>query len=212
MDYAQQLGDPRLLSYVLMRKSNIASDARDGEAALAFAGAALRDWGRLTPRLRAVALRQQAHGLALGGDAAACARTLDLAAEQLSAGRGDGPELDLTLYCTTSYLDMEAATCWTELGQPGRAVEALEHGLDTWRPEFRRDLGLSLARLAVAYAADSELDQSWSVAERALAIARETRSARAVRELTRLKAHFTGPQGHPAAGDLRQALVELRRS
>jgi hypothetical protein len=49
------------------------------------------------------------------------------------------------------------------------------------------------------------------VTQRALVITRETRSARAIRELTRLRRHFTGPGSHPAAAELMQALAELRR-
>ncbi len=68
MEYAQVLGDPRLTSYILMRKSNVTGDARQAGRALGLAEAALRHSDRLTPRLRAVALRQQAVAHALSGE------------------------------------------------------------------------------------------------------------------------------------------------
>ena len=68
VDYALASGDPRLVSYVLMRRSNVASDAGDAERALGLAQAALREGDRLTPQLRAVALRQEAHAHALRRD------------------------------------------------------------------------------------------------------------------------------------------------
>src|SRR5262249_11434398 len=79
VDYALAGGDARLISYVLMRRSNVASDAEDAGRALGLSQAALRERDRLSPRLRAVALRQEAHAHALQGDSAACARALDCA-------------------------------------------------------------------------------------------------------------------------------------
>jgi len=59
LDYAQALDDAQLVSYTLMRRSNIATDARHAHDALTLAEAALLQ-RPLTSGLRAVALRQKA--------------------------------------------------------------------------------------------------------------------------------------------------------
>ncbi|MGH8896523.1 MAG: helix-turn-helix domain-containing protein [Egibacteraceae bacterium] len=54
LDYAQEAGDARMVCYVLMRKSNIASDAGCPGQALAFAEAGLAEHRHLTPHLARV--------------------------------------------------------------------------------------------------------------------------------------------------------------
>lgn len=179
LDYAQEVGDARMVCYVLMRKSNIASDARRPDQALTFAEAGLAEREHLTPHLRAVLLRQQAHAFALRREHAACARCLDLALD--CALRDD--DLELVGYCTPGYIEMEAANCWVELGKPRRAIDTLQLSFSSWQPEFRRDLGLGLARLGLAYACAGELDIAWAFAQHSLGIVTETRSARTTRQL-----------------------------
>ena len=67
LDFAQALDDPHLISYTLMRRSNIATETGRGHDALLLAQAALRP-RPLTPGLRAVAYRQKAAALALLSD------------------------------------------------------------------------------------------------------------------------------------------------
>jgi hypothetical protein len=209
VDYALAGGDPRLLSYVLMRRSNVASDAGDAQRALGLAQAALREGERLTPRLRAVALRQEAHAHALRRDAPASARAIDQATGELLSGASDGPEFDLTAYCTPGYIGMEAAACWIQLGEPKRAIATLECRLSAWPPGYKRDLGLYLARLAVAHAAGRDLEQAQAVGRQAVAVVRETRSARTLHELARLDALLARWDGAPEAAGLRQELHDV---
>ena len=183
LDLAQEAGDTHMVSYIRMRKSNIASDARKPDLAVAFARAALQNPGALTPRLRAVALRQEAHGYALAGEYDACARALDHAFQHAVDAPDD--EADIARYCTPSYIEMEAAHCWIELGKPAMAITTLQQGLADWQPKFRRDLGLCLARLAVAHAGTEQPDEALTVAQHAVAIAAGTRSDRTARQLHR---------------------------
>jgi hypothetical protein len=80
---------------------------------------------------------------------------------------------------------MEAAHCWVELGQPDKTPITLQQGLAGWHPDFRRDLGLCLARLAVAHAGTGQPDEALAVATHSLVIAAETRSHRTTRQLYR---------------------------
>jgi hypothetical protein len=61
----------------------------------------------------------------------------------------------------------------------------LPQGLADWHPDFRRDLGLCLARLAVAHAGIHQPDEALTVAQHSLFIAAETRSHRTARQLHR---------------------------
>jgi tetratricopeptide (TPR) repeat protein len=203
LDLAEEAGDAHLVSYIRMRKSNIASDARKPGLAVAFARAALRNPGALTPRLRAVALRQEAHGHALAGDYDGCARAIDHAFQHAMDASDD--EADIARYCTPSYIEMEAAHCWIELGKPAKAITTLQQGLADWQPDFRRDLGLCLARLAVAHAGSDQPEEALTVAGHALAIAADTRSHRTARQLHRASELLTaGAPDH--AQHLRHAL------
>ncbi|MGH8900680.1 MAG: hypothetical protein ACRDYA_03130 [Egibacteraceae bacterium] len=162
-----------MVCYVLMRKSNIASDAGRSDQALTFAETGLTERRHLTPHLRAVLLRQQAHAFALQHEHAACARRLGLALDCVL--RDD--EFELVGYCTPGYIEMEAANCWIELGKPRRAIDALQRGLSSWQLQFRRDLGLGLARLGLACACADELDHAATVAQHSLGIVTDARSA-----------------------------------
>ncbi|MFF0488041.1 helix-turn-helix domain-containing protein [Nocardia sp. NPDC004068] len=184
LELAEGRGDVHLLSYLRMRKSNIASDARKPEVATVFARAALTNSSSLPPRLRAVALRQLAHGYALTGDRDACARSLDQA-HAFAAAPGDRLPVDMAAYCTTGYIAMEAAHCWVELGRPAAALEVLRAGLSDWKPGNRRDLGVGLARLAVTHASLAQADEALEVAGHSLTILADTRSNRIARQLRR---------------------------
>ncbi|PWW63592.1 hypothetical protein DFQ13_104585 [Actinokineospora spheciospongiae] len=183
-DFADEADDGESKSYILMRRSNIATDAGRSELALRLANSALREAESLSPRLRALALRQQAHAYAQQGNDVACAHALEQAFAL--AARTPDSEMDLGHYCTPEYLEMEAAHCWVELGRPHDAIGSLWKGLSEWQPEFRRDLGLCLARLSLAHAMDGQPEYAAQVARNSTVIAMETRSARIQAQLGRV--------------------------
>src|SRR5215218_2863426 len=149
MGWAQAAGNDLMVSYV--RKSNQASSQGDANRTLGLARAALRGQDRLSPRARALALRQEARGHALSGDPTGCARALDAARDQAGAVEDHGEEdRILTGYCTPAFIEMEAADCAMLLGQPDQAVGTFERGLATLPAQSQRDRAVNLARLAVA--------------------------------------------------------------
>ena len=184
LDFAQEADDEMLVSYILMRRSNIATDAKRPELALTLVDGALSKATHLPPRYRAVALRQRAHVFAQLGRPDDCASTLELAFK--FAERSADSEKDLAQYCTLEYVEMEAAHCWVELGQADKAIGTLQHSLAGWKPEFRRDLGLCLARLAVAYVSSDQIENALIVADRSLEIVRDTKSFRTEGQLARI--------------------------
>lgn len=177
MDYAEELGDAHLRSYVLQRKSNISTERGHAELGLGLANAALRNWDEITPELRAVALRQQANAYAMTGEADECRHALDRAMEQVLAVSDPSP---LALYCTPSYIEMEAANNWVRLGHPHRAIETYTMGLANWPSTQRRDQGLCTARLASAYADIGEFDTAVETGVKAAALIRSAPSARSL--------------------------------
>jgi transcriptional regulator with XRE-family HTH domain len=210
LSWIQAADDPLRVSYVLMRKSNQASGLGDAARTLGLAQAALRGQDRLSPRVRALALRQEARGHALSGDPTGCARALDAArAEAAAPGDHGDDERALTGYCTPSYIDGEVADCWMLLGQPHKAVAILGHGLAEWPAQYQRDRGLNLARLAVAHAADREPEQACAVAQQAAAIVSNTWSARTTAELRRLPALLAPWPDLAPVVELRETLAAL---
>jgi len=179
----------------------------DAPRTLGLARAALRGQDWLSPRARALALRQEARGHALSGDPAGCARALDAAREQAAVSEDqDQDEEDriLTGYCTPAFIEMEAADCAMLLGQPHEAVITFQHGLATLPAQYQRDRAVNLARLAVAYAASREPELACAVAQEAAAIVASTWSARAVAELRRLPTLLAGRPDSAAVAELGQ--------
>jgi len=210
MGWAEAAGKDLMVSYVLMRKSNQASSQGDANRTLGLARAALRGQDRLSPRARALALRQEARGQALSGDSTGCARALDAAREQAAAPEDRGEEdRILTGYCTPAFVEMEAADCAMLLGQPDEAVVTFQRGLAGLPAQYQRDRAVNLARLAVAYAASREPERACAVAQEAAAMVHGTWSARAVGELRRLPTLLSAWPDLASAAELEATLAAL---
>ncbi|MEV6101476.1 hypothetical protein [Nocardia sp. NPDC051981] len=205
MDYAEEIGDPHLMSYILQRRSNIATENGYAPQGLGLANAALRGWDEITPELRAVALRQQANAYAMTGEADECRKALDRAMEQVLAIDDPSP---LALYCTPSYIEMEAAHSWARLGEPYRAIETYTMGLDEWPKSQRRDQGLCAARLASAYIDANEFELAAQTGMKAASLIRCAPSARAIGVLRELSKRVR-PVRNEALREFESAAVDL---
>ncbi|MET7715280.1 hypothetical protein [Streptomyces sp. NPDC005407] len=210
LEYASELDDPVLSAYVFQRRSNIAAEAGQAGYAVGLANAALRHAERLPSQVQAVALRARANSQALLGQADDCARALD-EARSLAAGPG-GDEGDLAMYCSVSYIDMEAANCALHLQRPEDAVKTLEASLTRWPAEQQRDRGLCLARLATAYAQLEDVEGAYNAASQAVAIAQTTGSARILAELVRLQSHLVPWQKLVEIAELNRLLGTMKGS
>jgi len=156
LEYAHELGDPDQLSYVLMRKSNLAIELGQPARAIGLADAALRQAPLLTPQVRAVAFRQQALGHALAGEATACVKALDFARAEVES---IGPVDARAAYVGPSYIGSEAGRCLVQIGQPVKAEGILREALEGWPVELERDRGHCLARLSSALLDMKEVDR-----------------------------------------------------
>lgn len=187
VEYAIELDDRRVISYVLMRKSNIATDSGQPGHGLGLANAALKQDQQLTPRLRAVALRQRANAYAMLNERVGFAHDTDQALIQAAAGVCQ-PEDDLAPYCTPSYVEMEVGASWLRLGFAASAIPVFEDSRVRWTAmEQVRDQALCLARLATAYAVVGELEQACAIAEELLMFANGLGSARVATQVSDLR-------------------------
>jgi len=208
-EYAHELSDPWLTSYIFMRRSNIATDMHDPGTAIGLAEAALRDPGRLTPGLRAVALRQRAHAAALWNDRDDCLRAIDAATAELVDVDPGGPESDMTTYCTPAYIAMETASCWVQLGHPDQAIPMYEGTLTDWPRGLERDRGLCLSRLAVAHAAAGNTPEALHATSRAATAVRAAHSTRAVHQLYTARTTLAAYSSDKVVADVDQLLAGL---
>ena len=207
-DLAIELNDQSLLAYLMMRKSNIATDDGDPGLAAALVDSALTNHDA-NPRLniRAVLLRQKANAHAGLGETKECAAAISETLDLTAAINGEGTEL--ADYCTPSYAAMEAGTCWLALGDADQALTAFSHAPAEWNPALRRDQGLSLARRATAHAGAGDVSTACTTAHQALRIYVDTRSARTLKELTRLRSSLALWSRDPQAVAVRRAIASL---
>jgi transcriptional regulator with XRE-family HTH domain/tetratricopeptide (TPR) repeat protein len=207
MEWAQEAGNPLMVSYVLVRKADQAAASRDAARTIGLAQSALQHRRRLTSRGRAVALQQLAVGYALAGDEVACQRALDTAAQLAERSQQEGDE-GPGRYCTPAYVEIQRAATWIELGRPERAIDLFEDSLATLPPVHRRDSGVYLARLASAYALSGSPDLSVRKGWQALTVAHATGSRRITTELGQLESRLVRWESMPEVGQL---LKELQR-
>lgn len=178
LEYAYELNDPQFIAYTLMRKSNISTESGVPGHGLGLANAALNFSEALTPRLRAVCLRQRANAHAFLSERRDFEETIEEAIQEATQGVTQDAS-DLAEYCTPSYIEMEAGMSRVLLGQADIAIEAFEHSLSEWLDDRQiRDRGICLARLAAATASVGNAERAYEAGEQALAIAQTTGSAR----------------------------------
>lgn len=206
LEWAHEANNAAMVSYVLMRKSSQAQALGDCGRTIGLAQAAQQVHADLPGRIRAAAAQQEAHGHALAGDELACHRKLDEALE-LAAGEQtvDGP----ARYCIPEFIEIQRATCWLALREPGRAVSLFEQGLAGLPSVHRRDRGVYLARLAGAHADSDDVDAATQRAREALEVVATTGSHRIVAELANLRPTLERWQDRPDVAELSSAVMAL---
>ncbi|MEV7970000.1 helix-turn-helix transcriptional regulator [Sphaerisporangium sp. NPDC088356] len=187
LDYAMEAGDQHVISYILMRKSNIAAEAGDYAHGLGLANAALSKPSTLTPRLRAVVLRARANAYAHLGELGGFTEDSEAALAEASAAISQ-VENDRARYCTPSYIEMEAGASWVLLGRASQALPMFEESRSQWTDSGQvRDRALCLARLATAYAVADQPEQACLVTDDAIALTHVLGSGRVLAQLKALR-------------------------
>ncbi|MGW5341718.1 Twin-arginine translocation pathway signal [Streptomyces sp. NPDC004050] len=207
-EIAARSRDPQLIGYSLVNLAQVRTDLGDGLGVIDLCEAALADSDRLVPKVRIMAMQQQAHGASLTGDRHAVDQLIDAASGLLSKVDDHLPWGNACRR-TPGYLEVQRATCYGRLGL-GDEAESLWTQLVADVPATaRRDRGVYLARYAAAAASARKPDHAVDIAREASAIAVETRSARLIRELLSLKRAMTPWQDAPEGRDLAEVLAPV---
>ncbi|SEM21365.1 hypothetical protein [Streptacidiphilus jiangxiensis] len=181
-EIAARSRDPQLVGYALVNHASVRTDLGDGNGVVDLCEAALADPRRLAPKVRVMALQQQAHGASLGGDRQEVDRLLDQA-DRLVRRVNDDLPWGNACRRTPGYLEIQRATCYGRLGLVREAAQLWEQIIEPAAVVGRRDAGVWLARHATACATGQDPDQALALGEQAVQIAVETGSARVRREL-----------------------------
>jgi tetratricopeptide (TPR) repeat protein len=205
---AQETGDQLMISYVLVKKSQQAESGGDVRLTVAYARAAQSNTS-LTATVRAVALQQEAQGLALQGEADDCQRKLDQALE-LSGKASDADQEGPARYCIPEFVEIARAGCWMKMGRPRQAIDIFEQQLATLPSHHYRDRGVYLGQLATAHAMNGEPDEAVARGRQAQEVVRATRSHRIVRELRGLSTKLGAWEDLPEVAGFRRSLLETK--
>lgn len=198
-----------MVGYILLKKSQAAWDERDGLRMLTLTQAAQTGPWTLPPRVRSEAAQQEARGLAMIGEPQQhIERKLEEAWTLIVAPLGQ--ENALGSHYDQALLTIQTAICYSESGQPARAVELYE----TWLSQdsfSRRDRGYFLALTAGALAQAGEPDAACMAGQEALAIAIEMSSHRTIQELGRVLDALGAWRNRPSVRALADALSSATR-
>jgi len=209
LDYALELGDQRVIAYTLMRKAMISTESGNPAQGLGIANSALERGDALTPRLRAVILRQRSYSNAALGELIATARDSDEAVVEAVAGERQGED-DRAPYCTPTYAAMEAGASWVLLGHPRTALPILEKSRAEWLDHTQvRDYAWCVSRLAMAYAAAGQRERACAAADEVVALAQGLGSRRVVSQLGLLYRRLDRWRQDPAVAGVRGRLKVL---
>ncbi|MGW4023814.1 Twin-arginine translocation pathway signal [Streptomyces sp. NPDC005009] len=200
--------EPHLIGYALVNQAQVRTDLGDGRAVVDLCEAVLENSSRVVPKVRLMALQQQAHGASLTGDRAAVDQLIDQADALLPRVDDDLPWGNACRR-TPAYLEVQRATCYGRLGLGHEALSLWDQILTSVPETARRDRGVYLARHATAAANAGEPDQAWEIARPAVDIAAETRSTRMHRELGSLRQAMRPWQDAPVGQELWGALARV---
>jgi hypothetical protein len=198
IEMAQEGNDLAMQGYVLLRKSQMAYDDRDGSRVLSLAEAAHHGPWQLPVALQSEIMQQIARGLAMGGESfGEVERKLDEARQILA--RGPGNESDEHTH------RLRSASTYIEAGKPSRAVSIYRTVLDSGALSTR-DEGYFRARHAVALALCGDPDSAADEGLLAIRCATEKQSARTKQELVRAIEAMDRWQHRPGPRELRETV------
>jgi hypothetical protein len=186
LQLAKEGGYRDMAAFARMRQSQWAAQEQDAKQAIVFAEAALRVPG-VGDQTRTLCALRAALGHALAGDADSCERRLNDAYGFVEADSPAPPWAGEATVSSLRHVRAGEARCWLWL-QPAKAVTLYESALREWPRDLVRDGGLHQVRLALACADSGEHDRAQVEGRKALAIARNTKSSIAARELKQLGA------------------------
>ncbi|WP_461015455.1 Twin-arginine translocation pathway signal [Streptomyces daliensis] len=207
-EIAMRSRDPHLIGYSLVNQAQVRTDLHDGRGVIDLCETALENRQVLVPKIRIMAMQQQAHGASLTGDRPAVDQLIDEADGLLDRVDDDLPWGNACRR-TPNYLEVQRATCYGRLGLGREARDLWTQVLADVPETARRDRGVYLARQATAAAAASDPEQAVEIAREAAQIAVDTRSVRMRKELGALQRVMRPWQDAPIGQDLVEVLAPV---
>jgi len=185
LEQGQAADDRDVVAYCYVRMSQLAEVDGDDDRVIGLARAAQREIG-VSPIVRAMALRQEARGLARAG-LDACMQRFDLA-QSLVQGvdRPQSDEYSIGYCFTELHVQMQRAASMVDLADHSRAIDAYNDLMPRWGAVCQWEQGVHTAKLAYAHAANGDVDQAVDWGFAALELARATGSQLIVNELDKL--------------------------
>ncbi len=205
LEQGQAADDRDVVAYCYVRMSQLAEVDGDDDRVIGLARAAQRETG-LSPIVRAMALRQEARGLARAGQDS-CMPRFDLAESLVQTVERPRTDEYSIGYCFTDvHVSIQRAASMVDLGDHWRAIDAYAEIMPRWGSVCQWEQGVHTAKLAYAHAATGDVDQAGQYGVVALDLARVTGSQLIVTELERL-----GPwTATPAIAELTAEVAGLR--
>ncbi|MGH3798274.1 MAG: helix-turn-helix domain-containing protein [Pseudonocardiaceae bacterium] len=198
--------DHELTAYTLGNKAHLAGDMRVSVDAIGAGEQALK---MAPPRSKIAVLVATcaAYGYALSGDGAATERAYDRARELLRSMDAD-PDSPYGSWVGEKWIGLSQARSLAVLEDRHAAAESFQDAIVDLPSDRRRDRGVYLARAALAYAGDREVEHAATLGLDALAIGADTKSGRILTELSQLDDVLAPWNTVPAVTDFRTAMKD----
>jgi hypothetical protein len=181
LEWALEADKPNMIATALNMRGHVAWTAAEARPMISLSQAAQRD-NRASPGVLALAIQQEARGIALSGEAgiADIDQKLDRA-EELAAQAERAPEDEppWTYFFSPDYLTLQRGLAYRLLGEYAKANELLAAGLSAIPEEMRQSDWVAshyLLQLAVNNAKSGDVSAACTVAHEINIIARRTRS------------------------------------
>ncbi|MEV7959434.1 hypothetical protein [Streptomyces sp. NPDC088141] len=142
-EIAMRSRDPHLIGYSLVNQAQLRTDPGDGHAVIDLCEAALDDADQLVPKVRIMAMQQQAHGASLTGERHMVDQLIDQADRLLPRVDDDLPWGNACRR-TPGYLEVQRATCYGRLGLEEEAGALWSQVLAIVPTTARRDRGVHM--------------------------------------------------------------------
>ena len=206
-EWAQEAGDLLMQGYVLLKRSQMAYDARDALRVFTLAQAALEGPWQLPRRIRAEMTLQLALGMAMCGEPlSAVERSLDDARDLLAGATGDDEPGLPGGYFSETTLVLRSAVAFIEAGKPVRSAVMFGEVLAS-AGLSRRDAGFFGARRSAALALSGEPDEAATIGLEAVEVAAVTSSQRTLRVLAEVMDTLAPWRGRPLVRELQDAVA-----
>jgi tetratricopeptide (TPR) repeat protein len=196
LEWATEAGKPDMMATALSMQGHTAWLRGKAGPVIGLSEAAQRD-KRASPGVRALAVQQEARGMALSGEASTdeIDRKFD-EAEALAARAKENPdgEPPWIYFFSPDYLIMQRGLAYRLLGRYEEANKLLTEGLAAIPAEMRGSEWVAsryLLQLAITYAQAGDITQACALAKEAGIIAQHTESARLRNDLTRFVIRLT---------------------